>query len=207
MKKGYNVYYTIKNWDNNTDAVTIFFTENEEFAIKYVAKYNAILDKWKDYFLNNDTKAHELDRRDFIDSIVGCYYEEVSIRGEITTREFSKKVLAIQDMAKRRAYELHLAKGGVECYGGYNPKWDNFGIRILLNEVTQNPYPMTYERHVYYDYLDMPEEEWQKLLDNIKKEYVKSSDENNPILKRKKKLREEITQRQEELLELELKTL
>lgn len=122
---------------------------------------------------------------------------------EITTKDFSKKVLAVQDMAKRRDYELHL----VECYEGYNPKWNNFGIRVLLNEVTQRPYPMTYKRNVYYDYSDMTEEEWQKLLYNIKKEYVKSLDENNPILKRKKELREEIIQRQEELLLLELKTL
>ena len=100
MKKGYNVYYMIKDIDNNTDAVTIFFTENEEFAINYITKYNNILDKWKNYFLNIDTKAHELDRRDFIDSIVGCYYEEVSIRGEIPTRDFSKKVLELQDIAK-----------------------------------------------------------------------------------------------------------
>jgi hypothetical protein len=207
MKKGYNVYYTIKNWDNNTDAVTIFFTENEEFAIKYVAKYNAILDKWTDYFLNNDTKAHELDRRDFIDSIVGCYYEEVSIRGEITTRDFSKKVLELQNIAKTRAYDIHLAKGGVTCYGGYNPKWDNFGIKVLLDEETTDSAYITYEQDIGYEYLDKSDEDWQKLLDNIKKEYVKSLDENNPILKRKKKLREEITQRQEELLELELKTL
>lgn len=126
---------------------------------------------------------------------------------EITTREFSKKVLAIQDMAKIRAYELHLAKGGDECYGGYNPKWDNFGIKVLLNEVTQNPYPMTYEQDICYEHLDKSEKQWQEFLDNIKKEYVKSLDENNPILKRKKELREEITQCQEELLELELKTL
>ena len=79
----------IKDIDNNTDAVTIFFTENEEFAINYITKYNNILDKWKNYFLNIDTKAHELDRRDFIDSIVGCYYEEVSIRGEIPTLSYN----------------------------------------------------------------------------------------------------------------------
>lgn len=209
MKKGYNVYYTIKNWDNNIDAATIFFTEEEKFAIKYIAKYNAILDKWKDYFLNNDTKAHELDRRDFIDSIVGCYYEEVSIRGEIPTRDFSKKVLELQDIAKTRAYDIHLAKGGVTCYGGYNPKWDNFGIKVLLDEETTNSEYITFEQDIGYEYLDKSDEDWQEYIVKIKEIHAKPLEicEYNPNLKREREIEEEITRLKEELLLLKLKTI
>ena len=209
MRKGYNVYYLQKDIDNEVDSKTIFFTENEEFAIKYVAKYNAILDKWKDYFLNNDTKAHELDRRDFIDSIVGCYYEEVSIRGEITTRDFSKKVLELQEIAKTRAYELHLAKGRPDCYGGYSPKWDNFGIKVYLDEETTDSEHMTFEQDVVYELLDKSDEDWEKYLMACKETRTKlaQSCEYNPNLKREREIEEEIISLKEELLLLKLKTI
>lgn len=120
-----------------------------------------------------------------------------------TTKEFSEKVISIQNKAKIRAYELHLAKGGVECFEGYNPIWNNVGIRVLLDEITQKPYPVTYKKDIYYEYLDKSEEEWKEFLNVIKKEYLKLLDENNSILNRKKELREEIMQLQEELSLLE----
>lgn len=84
MKRGYNIFYLQKDIDNEVDSKTIFFTENKKFAIDYITKYNVILNRWKDYFDNNDVQNHQLDRRNIINSIIGCYYEEVPIRGEIT---------------------------------------------------------------------------------------------------------------------------
>ena len=59
----------------------LFVTESLELAQKYVAKFNAILEKWRLYYdsLYYDCKLY-CNRADYVLEIHKCYYTEIEVR-------------------------------------------------------------------------------------------------------------------------------
>jgi hypothetical protein len=92
MKEYYLVMYCGGDYEDRFDNV-IFVTENLSTAKKYCKKFNSILKKWKDYFMQFETKKYEIltwlkdehietkfYRWNKIKEINKCYYEAVKIR-------------------------------------------------------------------------------------------------------------------------------
>jgi hypothetical protein len=80
------VYYTTGCYDDFT-RITIFVTEDEELAKRYVEKFNRILKYWKDYWYTivNEDNWLEDDEYDFIrwnqvTETNQAYFEKIEVR-------------------------------------------------------------------------------------------------------------------------------
>lgn len=77
MDKIFVVRYSWGQYDYAGD-VDIFATTNEQKAIAYTKKFNSILNKWQNYFMEEDQINN--DRYYDIMDINSCYYDVVEVR-------------------------------------------------------------------------------------------------------------------------------
>ena len=78
------------------------------------------------------------------------------------TKELNE-VLAMQELAKLRARQLHMANNKEEKVGtGFRPLFDEDGISICLQPFSKCS--RTYVQHVTYEQLDMTEAQWNEFI-------------------------------------------
>lgn len=86
MKKAYVVIKTLHNKNE-----IIFVTSKKSKAIRYVVKFNSILEKWKNHYRQYEVKGmgiwlanketEKYRRRHYcLNDIYWCYWEEVEVR-------------------------------------------------------------------------------------------------------------------------------
>ena len=77
--------------------------------------------------------------------------------------ELKAEVLAMQELAKLRARQLHMAHDKEEKVGtGFRPLFDEDGISICLQPFSKCS--RTYVQHVTYEQLDMTEAQWNEFI-------------------------------------------
>lgn len=90
-EKIYLVKYCGGDYDEYYSTI-IFATFNKDFSIKYVKRFNSILNKWKKYYskyederlgfrwIMDEYVEKYFDRWIGLSKVTKCYYEEINIR-------------------------------------------------------------------------------------------------------------------------------
>lgn len=82
-KRMYIVQYTTGAWDNHCEH-KVFMTSNEETAIKYCEKFNAMRERWRNYFIKLKESGKEdkpvYDRAYVIMEVGPCTYYSIPMR-------------------------------------------------------------------------------------------------------------------------------
>lgn len=82
-KRMYIVEYTTGSWDTY-DKHVVFMTSNEETAIRYCKKFNAMRERWREYFMMLATSGNQdkpvYDRAYVIMEVNDCTYYSIPMR-------------------------------------------------------------------------------------------------------------------------------
>lgn len=82
-KRMYIVQYSTGAWDNHCEH-KVFMTSNEETAIKYRDKFNAMRERWRNYFMELADSGKEdkpvYDRAYVIMEVGRCTYYSIPMR-------------------------------------------------------------------------------------------------------------------------------
>jgi hypothetical protein len=92
MKKIYIVKYYGDSWGEN-EVTDIFVTDKKQTAIKYVARFNRILKKWKDHYKKYEEQKYSIvtftkkkealkfyNRWNKLRDVSECFYDVIELR-------------------------------------------------------------------------------------------------------------------------------
>jgi hypothetical protein len=80
------VKYNYGEWDDFT-RVTIFVTQDENFAKRYVDRFNSILQRLKDYYNSIEITEQLWERWYAVNHFSPAYYHKIEIRNEKPSRK------------------------------------------------------------------------------------------------------------------------